>query len=70
VIKAYVDKQRQLPQKMAKDKNSKTNGRVEIGGLWSEPEPDDVHQKLEGGRFIVDLAKKPIALATAAPGVE
>jgi penicillin-binding protein 2 len=69
VIKAYVDKQRQLPQKMAKNKNSNAGGQVEIGGLWSEPESDGVHQKLEGGRFIVDLAKKPIALATAAPGV-
>jgi penicillin-binding protein 2 len=70
VIKAYVDKQRQLPQKMAKNKSSKSPGQVEMGGLWSEPEPDGVHQKLEGGRFIIDLAKKPLALATAAPGVD
>jgi penicillin-binding protein 2 len=69
VIKAYVDKQRQLPQKMAKGKHETDAGKVEIGGLWSEPEPDGVHQKLEGGRLIIDLAKKPIALATAAPGV-
>lgn len=69
VIKAYVDKQRQLPPKMAKNQHSRDSGKVEIGGLWSEPEPDGVHQKLEGGRFMVDLAKKPIALATAAPGV-
>ncbi len=69
VIKAYVDKQRQLPQKLAKNKNLGTSGQVEIGGLWSEPEPDGVHQKLEGGRFIIDLAEKPMALATAAPGV-
>jgi penicillin-binding protein 2 len=70
VIKAYVDKQRQLPQKMAKNKSSKSPGQVEMGGLWSEPESDGVHQKLEGGRFIIDLAKKPVALATAAPGVQ
>jgi penicillin-binding protein 2 len=69
VIKAYVDKQRQLPQKMAKSGHPNDSGKLEIGGLWSEPESDGVHQKLEGGRFIVDLAKKPIALATAAPGV-
>jgi penicillin-binding protein 2 len=69
VIKAYVDKQRQLPQKMAKNKRPNDSGKVEIGGLWSEPEPDGQHQNLEGGRFIIDLAKKPIALATAAPGV-
>jgi penicillin-binding protein 2 len=70
VIKAYVDKQRQLPQKMAKNKSSKSPGQMEMGGLWSEPESDGVHQKLEGGRFIIDLAKKPVALATAAPGVQ
>lgn len=70
VIKAYVDKQRQLPQKMAKNKNLDDSGKLEVGGLWSEPEPDGHHQKLEGGRLIIDLARKPIALATAAPGVE
>jgi penicillin-binding protein 2 len=66
VIKAYVDKQRRLPQKMAQTPNG--DGRVEMGSLWSEPDPDG-HQKLEGGRFMIDLAKKPLPLATAAPGV-
>ena len=70
VIKAYVDKQRQLPQKMASNnKKSNHSDKIEIGGLWSEPEPDGRHQRLQGGRFMVDLAKKPIALATAAPGI-
>jgi penicillin-binding protein 2 len=69
VIKAYVDKQRQLPQKMARNKPDDP-GKLEIGGLWSEPDADGQHQTLAGDRFIVDLAKKPIALATAAPGVQ
>jgi penicillin-binding protein 2 len=67
VIKAYVEKQRRLPQKMAQRPNA--DGKVEIGGLWSEPDSDGKNQKLEGGRFMVDVAGKPIAVATAAPGV-
>jgi penicillin-binding protein 2 len=66
VIKAYVDKQRRTPQKMTQKTG---NDKVEIGGLWSEPEPDGVHQKLEGGRFLVDLSDQRMPLATAAPGV-
>jgi len=67
VIKAYVDKQRRTPQKMVEQ--PKTGNKVEIGGLWSEPDADGGKDKLEGGRFVVDLAKKPMALATAAPGM-
>jgi penicillin-binding protein 2 len=65
VIKAYVEKQRRNPPKMAK-----ADGKVEIGGLWSLPDADGTHQTLQGGRWIVDLSKNPLALATAAPGVE
>src|ERR1700728_2722569 len=36
VIKAYVDKQHRAPQKLA-DK-PKSNGTVDIGGLWTEPD--------------------------------
>jgi penicillin-binding protein 2 len=68
VIKAYVEKQRRLPPKMAKEFSG--DRKVEIGALWSEPDPDGGDSKLQMGRFIVDLAKNPIALATAAPGVE
>ncbi len=67
VIKAYVDKQRRTPQKMAG--NSKAHGMVDVGGLWSEPDSDGNQEKLQGGRFLLDLGKKPIALATAAPGM-
>src|SRR6202167_772434 len=64
VLKAYVDKQRRLPNKMAE--KSKNDGRVEMSGLWTAPEGD----KLEGGRFLLKLPKRPSALATAAPGVQ
>ena len=62
VIKAYVDKQRRIPNKMVE--KPKSDGKVDMGALWTMP--DD---KLGGGRFSVKLPKKPFALATAAPGI-
>jgi penicillin-binding protein 2 len=69
VIKAYVDKQRRTPQKMVE--KPKSDGTVDIGGLWTEPDSDGDgdKQKLGGGRFVLNLRKKPTALATAAPGM-
>jgi len=67
VIKAYVDKQRQQPTKVAGSKN----GKVEIGAVWGEPGVDehgDSH--LQAGRFFVDLAHKRAPLAVAAPGMQ
>ena len=66
VIKAYVDKQRRTPNKMVEKPK---NGAVEIGGLWTEPDPDSEQDKLQAGRFLVDVAKRPPTLATAAPGM-
>jgi penicillin-binding protein 2 len=63
VIKAYVDKQRRLPQKLAE--KPKGDGKVDMGALWTAPEGD----KLEGGRFVVDLPKKPVVAAVSAPGL-
>ncbi|MGH9494355.1 MAG: penicillin-binding protein 2 [Candidatus Sulfotelmatobacter sp.] len=75
VIKAYVEKQRRAPQKMAQ----KSNGNVDVGGLWSAPDNDadsnaraeakDNNDALQGGRFEVDLSKQKPVLATAAPGM-
>src|SRR5690349_24838011 len=62
VIKAYVDKQRRTPSKMAH-----SDGKVEIGGVWNAPDPDG-HDTLHGGRFVIDANAKPSALAAAAPG--
>ncbi len=65
VIKAYVDKQKSTPQKMVEKPK---DGKVDIGGLWTSP--DEHGEKLESGRFVLDLPKKPLALATAAPGMQ
>jgi len=63
VIKAYVDKQHRIPNKVVEKR--KPDGNVDIGGLWTDPDGD----KLEGGRFVVDFGKGPRAVATAAPGM-
>ncbi len=68
VIKAYVDKQRKTPQKMVQ--KPKTDETVDIGGLWTEPDPDGGKETLKGGRFVLALPRKPVALATAAPGMQ
>jgi penicillin-binding protein 2 len=66
VIKAFVDKQRRTPQKMVEQPK---NGTVDVGGLWSAPDPDGDTDGLEAGRFAIDLPKKKMVLATAAPGM-
>jgi len=63
VLKAYVDKQRRTPNKMVE--KPKSDGKVDMGALWTAPEDD----KLEGGRFVFDLPKKPLVAAAAAPGL-
>jgi penicillin-binding protein 2 len=67
VIKAYVDKQHRTPQKMVE--KPKGDGTVDIGGLWSAPDLDGDKETLEGGRFVLDLPKKPLAVASGAPGM-
>jgi hypothetical protein len=42
---------------------------VDIGGLWTETDSDGEKEALRSGRFVLDLARKPAALATAAPGM-
>ena len=72
VIKAYVDKQRRQPTKMAAG-----SGPVEVGSLWSDPGSPDEDRKntnknegrLQGGRFLIDVAHKKAPLAVAAPGL-
>jgi penicillin-binding protein 2 len=67
VIKAYVDKQHRTPQKMVE--KPKGDGTVDIGGLWTEPDSDGDKEQLQAGRFVLDLPKKPLAVAIAAPGM-
>ena len=68
VIKAYVEKQRRQPTKVAGSGDKK----VEIGAVWSESDPDKgEHEsdRLQAGRFMVDVARKKAPLAVAAPGM-
>jgi penicillin-binding protein 2 len=67
VIKAYVEKQRRNPPKLAE--KPKSDGKVEIGGVWTVPDTDGDEPKLQGGHFFVDVAKRPLAVLTAAPGI-
>jgi len=62
VIKAYVDKQRRQPAKVA------NNGKVDVGVLWSGAGEDG--DALHAGHLLVDAAGKHVPLAVAAPGVE
>ena len=62
VVKAYVEKQRQIPTQVA------SGGSVEVGGVWSAPEQDG-DERLHAGRFLVDVRKRPTVLAAAAPGM-
>jgi penicillin-binding protein 2 len=64
VLKAYVDKQRRLPNKMVE--KTKGDGKVDMGALWTAPESD----RVEGGRATLNLPRKRLAWATAAPGIQ
>ena len=66
VVKAYVEKQRRQPTKVAQGSK-----KVEIGAVWNSSSPDGADQDtLHGGRFLVDVPKKRVPLAAAAPGVQ
>jgi penicillin-binding protein 2 len=60
VIKAYVDKQRKSPTKVAG-----TDKKVEVGAVWNGDDDD-----LNGGHFAVGLANKHLPIAAAAPGLQ
>jgi penicillin-binding protein 2 len=66
VIKAYVEKQRQQPTKIARG-----SGKLDIGAVWTTPDgdggnPNDLH----AGHFAVEVSKKKPPVAAAAPGLE
>jgi penicillin-binding protein 2 len=69
VIKAYVDKERRNPPPKVAGKPSR-DGKVEIGAVWTAPDPDGGKDHLQGGRFFIDKAAKKPVLATAAPGLQ
>jgi penicillin-binding protein 2 len=60
VIKAYVDKQRRPPVKVAEG-----SGKVDVGALWN----DAGSERLEGGHLVMEVTKQRLPLATAAPGM-
>src|SRR6266852_8044098 len=51
VVKAYVDKQRRQPTKVAKG-----DGDVEVGAVWNASEGDD--EVLRSGHFVLPVSKK------------
>ena len=61
VIKAYVEKQRKQPTKVAG-----AGRKVEIGAVWNGSN-DEGH--MQSGRFVMDVSRKEAPLAVAAPGM-
>jgi penicillin-binding protein 2 len=63
VIKAYVDKQRRQPTKVASG-----SGKVDVGAVWNGESGGDAD--LHGGHFDLEVAKSRAPLAVAAPGLQ
>jgi penicillin-binding protein 2 len=63
VIKAYVEKQRRQPSKLAK-----ADGKADIAAIWNEPSAEK-SDGFKGGHFTVKLSDKKVPSASAAPGV-
>ncbi len=62
VIKAYVDKQRRQPTKVA------SSGNVDVGAVWNGASGTD--DDLHGGHFALEVPKNRAPLAVAAPGLQ
>jgi penicillin-binding protein 2 len=62
VIKAYVDKKRRQPTKVA------SSGNVDVGAVWNGGSEGE--DELKGGHFDVDVPKNRAPLAVAAPGIQ
>jgi len=65
VIKAFVDKQRSTPQKVAQQ----PNGNVDVGAVWATPDSVSGVDKLQSGHFLLDTTGRPIVGAAVAPGM-
>jgi penicillin-binding protein 2 len=53
VVKAYVDKQRRLPVKVA---GASPSGPVEVAAVWNDPHGNDADD-VKGGRFYIDVPR-------------
>jgi len=53
VVKAYVEKQRRLPIKVAAVNRS---GRAEVAAVWNDPHGKDA-DNIQGGRFYIDVPR-------------
>jgi penicillin-binding protein 2 len=62
VIKAYVEKQRRQPTKVA------SSGKIDVGAVWNTG--SDAQDELHGGHFDIEVPKSRAPLAMAAPGLE
>jgi len=62
VIKAYVDKQRRQPTKVA------SSGNVDVGAVWNGGSEGE--DELHGGHFDLNVPKNRAPLAVAAPGIQ
>ena len=50
---------------------AKDAGKVDVGAIWSTPDDDgDKNNGLQAGHFFLDVPKKPLPLAAAAPGLQ
>ena len=63
VIKAYVDKQRRQPTKVASG-----SGKVDVGAVWNGESAQTM--TCNGGHFDLDVPKSRAPLAVAAPGIQ
>ena len=68
VIKAFVDKQRRQPTNVAHANPG--SEKVDVGALWTSGDQDGDVDKLNGGSFEVDLFRRGLPLAKAAPGLD
>ncbi|HEX4488596.1 MAG TPA: penicillin-binding protein 2 [Terriglobales bacterium] len=64
VVKSYVEKQRRTPTKVASAPR-----KVEIGAVWSTTDHEGQQEDFKAGHFTVDLPKRRLPLALAAPGL-
>ena len=75
VIKAHVEKQRRQPTKVAGLGNAHRDGKVDVGAVWNEPEPnsgegESTNDRLQAGRFVLDIRRPRTPMALAAPGMQ